>query len=143
MSWNLKEAIDYYKTQGAPRDQAALVGLLQELQEENGGAIPLSLLVTAAEQLAVKASFLEAVVKRFPRLRLSDRHVLELCAGPNCGKHTALAACAEKVCEKHSQVTLKFVPCMRLCGKGPNLKWDGTVYHGATEDLLRQLIEGK
>ena len=28
---------------------------------------------------------------------------------------------------------------MRMCGKGPNVKWDGQVYHQADEMLLRQL----
>ena len=33
MSWNLNEAVQYYKTQGAPGDQNALTGLLREVQE--------------------------------------------------------------------------------------------------------------
>ena len=37
MSWNLEEAISYYKTQGAPADQSALIGLLKEIQQENQG----------------------------------------------------------------------------------------------------------
>ena len=41
MAWNLNESIDYYKTQGAPRDQSALIGLLREIQQENKGSIPL------------------------------------------------------------------------------------------------------
>ena len=140
--WNLEEAISYYKKQGAPSDQSALVSLLREVQQENGGAIPKSALPAMAEGLGVKESYLLAVIRRIPSLRLSDMHTLELCAGPNCGKHAALAAAAEKMC-KGKNVTLKFVPCMRLCGKGPNLKWDGKLYHKADEALLRSLIEGK
>jgi hypothetical protein len=30
---------------------------------------------------------------------------------------------------------------MRLCGKGPNIRWDGTLYHGADEALLKMLLE--
>ena len=140
--WNLEEAISYYKKQGAPSDQAALVSLLREVQQENGGAIPKSALPAMAEGLGVKESYLLAVIRRIPSLRLSDMHTLELCAGPNCGKHAALAACAEKLC-KGKNITLKFTPCMRMCGKGPNLKWDGKLYHKADEALLRSLIEGK
>ena len=29
---------------------------------------------------------------------------------------------------------------MRMCGKGPNLKWDGTLYHHADEALIQKLI---
>lgn len=140
MNWTLEEAAAYYRAQGAPADQTALVGLLQEIQEENGGTIPRAMLAAAAQQLGTKASFLEAVVKRFPRLRLSDRHTLELCAGPNCGKHKALAACAERLIKERTDVTLRFTPCMRMCGKGPNLKYDGTLFHGATQELLRRLL---
>ena len=78
--------------------------------------------------------------RRIPRLKLSDVHTLELCAGPNCGKAAALAKAAETLCAAHpGKIILKFTPCMRLCGKGPNLKWDGRLYHGATEELLREL----
>ncbi len=37
-------------------------------------------------------------------------------------------------------LTLKFAPCMRLCGKGPNVKLDGTLYTGADERLIDRLI---
>ena len=83
--WNLEEAISYYKKQGAPSDQSALVSLLREVQQENGGAIPKSALPAMAEGLGVKESYLLAVIRRIPSLRLSDMHTLELCAGPNCG----------------------------------------------------------
>ena len=139
MSWNLDEAIQYYKRQGAPSDQTALTGLLREIQQEQGGGIPAGLLPSVAQALGVRESFLLALIRRIPSLRLSDTHVLELCAGPNCGRHTALAAAAEKL--KSKSITVKFVPCMRMCGKGPNLRWDGQLYHNADEDLLRRLTE--
>ena len=140
MAFSLEEAAAYYKKQGAPGDQSALVSLLREVQQENGGAIPLAVLPVLGENLGVRESFLQAVIRRIPSLRLSDSHTLELCAGPNCGKHAALAAAAEKLC-KGKNVTLKFLPCMRMCGKGPNLKWDGTLYHRADEALLKRLLE--
>ena len=138
--WNMEEAISYYKKQGAPSDQSALVSLLREVQQENGGAVSKSVLPAMAEGLGVKESYLLAVIRRIPSLRLSDMHTLELCAGPNCGKHAALAASAEKLC-KGKNITLKFTPCMRLCGKGPNLKWDGKLYHKATVELLKELMK--
>ena len=142
MVWNLIDTISYYKKQGAPSDQSALVSLLREVQQENGGAISKSVLPALTEGLGVKESYLLAVIRRIPSLRLSDSHTLEMCGGPNCGKHAALAAAAEKLC-KGKNVTLKFVPCMRLCGKGPNLKWDGTLYHKADEALIKRLLEEK
>ena len=97
MNWTLDEAIGYYAKQGAPRDQMALVNLLREIQQENGGSIPRWMLTPVAEGYAVKESLLLALIRRYPSLRLADTHLLEICAGPNCGKHTALAAAAEKL----------------------------------------------
>ena len=142
MAWNLEEALGYYRNQGAPDDQSAVVNLLREIQTENGGAIPKALLKQTAEELGVKEGFLLAFVKRIPSLRLSDSHVLELCAGPNCPKRRDLAGFVEKTwgaSPKNFQV--KYVPCMRMCGKGPNIRWDGKVYNGADEALLRKLIQ--
>lgn len=142
MSWNLEEAISYYKTQGAPADQTALISLLREIQQENGGRIPKYILPITAEACGIRETLLLALIRRIPSLRLEDIHCLELCAGPNCGKHTALARQAETLAKASGgKITLKYMPCMRMCGKGPNLKWDGTLYHRADADLLKKLTE--
>ena len=44
MNWNLQEAVEYYRRQGAPSDQAALLSLLREAQQENGGSLTEALL---------------------------------------------------------------------------------------------------
>ena len=135
----MKEILDYYRRQGAPSDQTALVGLLKELQQTYG-AVPKWAVGEIAEEYKVKESFILAVVKRIPSLRLQDTHLLQLCAGPNCGKHTALAAEAEKLC-KLKGVELKYMGCQRMCGKGPNIRFDGKLYHKATVELLRELLK--
>lgn len=140
MDWTLEEAVAYYKKQGAPADQSALVSLLREVQQENGGGIPLQALPQIADALGVKESYLLAVMKRIPSLRLANTHCLELCAGPNCAKRADLAAFIEKTYGKDPKLTVKYVPCMRLCGKGPNIKWDGKLYHWADEELIRRLL---
>ena len=137
----MKEILDYYRRQGAPGDQTALVGLLKELQQTYG-AVPKWAVAEIAENYKIKESFILAVVKRIPSLRLQDTHLLEVCAGPNCGKHAALAASAEKLhAASGKKFALKFTPCMRMCGKGPNIKWDGTIYHKADEALLQKLLK--
>ena len=137
MSWNLSETLAYYKKQGAPSDQSALTQLLLEVQQEYGGAVPKGLLPELAQSLSVKETFLLALIRRIPRLRLDDGHLLELCAGPNCGKAAALAAKAEQLCK--GNIRLQYVPCMRMCGKGPNIRLDGKLYHKVTPELLEQL----
>lgn len=140
MNWDLEEAIAYYKKQGAPGDQSAVIALLREVQQENGGSIPQYSLSPIAAGLGTKESLLNAIIRRIPSLRLSDTHLLELCSGPSCGRHTALAAAAESLF-RGKPVTIRYVPCMRLCGKGPNVRWDGQLYHKADEALLRSFLE--
>lgn len=139
MSWDLDEAIAYYTKQGAPADQGAVTQLLREVQDHHGGSVPARLLPPIAAGLGVRESLLAAIIRRIPSLRLGDGHCLELCAGPNCGRHTALAAFAERL--RQQGITVRFVPCMRLCGKGPNIRFDGKLYHRADEALLRRLTE--
>ena len=139
--WNLKEAVAYYQKQGAPGDQSALVSLLRELQDENGGGIPKGVLPEIAQLLATKESYLLAVIKRIPSLRIADTHILELCGGPNCSKRAPLAEFVEKTYgSKPKGFEVRYVNCMRMCGKGPNIRWDGTLYNGADEALIRRLI---
>ncbi len=142
MIWNFEEAITYYQKQGAPKDQTAVIGLLKEIQQENGGSIPEFYLAQIAQQYEIKETFLRAVVSRIPSLRLKNMHILEMCAGPNCGKHSDLAALAEKLrTASKNQFALKFTPCQRMCGKGPNIKWDGKLYHKTDEILLKTLLK--
>lgn len=143
MAWNLEEAVGYYRSQGAPGDQTAVINLLREIQQESGGSIPKYTLSRVAEIYGIKEGFLLAFVKRIPSLRLADTHCLELCSGPNCSKRAALATFVEKTWGLNpKRFSVKYVPCMRLCGKGPNIRWDGRVFHKADEDLLRELISG-
>ena len=143
MEQRLREAVVYYQRQGAPGNQQILVALLRELQTECGGSLPASLLRETAELLGVKETFLRAIIRRIPGLRAEEEgRVLELCGGKNCGRSRALAESAEKLCAGRG-ITVKYVPCMRLCGKGPNLRWNGKLYHKADEALLRQLVEEK
>ena len=138
--WNMEEALKWYKKMGAPSDQSALLELLREVQRENGGAIPKGVVPALAVGLSVKESYLAAVIRRFPSLRISDVHTLELCAGPNCGKAVALAADAEKLCAQRN-VKLSYIGGMRMCGKGPNMKLDGKLYHKADPEMLKRLLE--
>ena len=139
MTFDLQEVVEYYIRQGAPGDQNALRNLLAEIQDAHGGAIPSGILPRTAEALGVKESFLSAIIRRIPSLRLADVHVLEICAGPNCSRKGKLAELAEQY---RGRAEVKFVPCMRQCGKGPNLRFDGRLYNGADEQLLARLMDG-
>ena len=136
MEWDLKEAMEYYASQGAPGEQGALVALLREVQRERGG-IPAEVPGEIARTYGVKEGLILALIKRIPSLNLKESRCLELCAGPNC-RGGALGAYVEK---RYPGVTVKYVPCMRLCGKGPNLRWKGQLYHGADRALIDKLLK--
>ena len=138
MNWDLQEAIVYYRHQGAPSDQNALIALLKEVNQHHHG-ISREMLTHISEAYEIQESLLHALIRRIPGLRMNHTHCLELCAGVNCGKHPHLAALAEKLADPRT-VTIQYVPCMRMCGKGPNLRWDGVLYHHADEALLRKLL---
>ena len=143
MNWDLEEALEYYEKQGAPSDQPALISLLREIQKEEGGISRETLGKTAA-YFGIKETFLLAVIRRIPSLRMKDSHLLEICDGPNCPKKAALGAFVEKTYGKYpAGFAVRYVNCMRLCGRGPNIRWDGQVYHQADEALIRSLVEGK
>ena len=139
MNFDLKEAIEYYRRQGAPGDQNALRNLLSEIQDAHGGTIPKGILPQTAEGLGVRESFLLAIIRRVPSLRLADVHVLEICAGPNCSRKGTLTQLAEQY---RGRVEVRLVPCMRQCGKGPNLRFDGKLYNGADAQTLARLMGG-
>jgi NADH:ubiquinone oxidoreductase subunit E len=142
MPWSLDEAIVYYSRQGAPGDQSALVALLREVQRENGGTLWPADAAHIAAEYGLKDSFLQAVIKRIPSLRMAGGHRLELCGGPNCPRRARLAAFVEKTYgQTPPNVTVKHTPCMHHCADGPNIKWDGVLYSHADEALLRKLIE--
>lgn len=138
MNWNLEEAITYYAGQGAPGDQTAVLSLLREIQKECGG-IPRYALTAMASAYKVKEGLFLALIRRIPSLRLADTHLLEICGGPNCSKRASLAAFGESL--KYPGLTVKTTACMRQCGKGPNIRFDGKLYNGADEGLIRRLLE--
>ena len=137
MDWNLTEAMEYYASQGAPGEQGALVALLREVQRECGG-IPGEAVGQIARGYGVKEGLLLALIKRIPSLHLREARCLELCAGPNCGKEASLRAYIQS---RYPDITIKAVPCMRLCGKGPNLRWKGSLYHKANRALIDKLLK--
>ena len=137
----MDEILEYYRRQGAPSDQTAVIGLLRELQSLYGGSIPQWVPDVVAEKLGTKPGLLLALIRRIPSLRLGEGHLLELCAGPNCGKHTHLLRLAEELAKGRSDVTVKTIPCQRLCGKGPNIRYDGVLHHKADEALIRDLLK--
>ena len=136
MAWDINEAMEYYARQGAPKDQSAVIALLKEIQREQG-AVSREALGILCRHFGVKEGLFLALIRRIPGLRLGTEHVLEVCGGPNCSKRAKLADFAETL----TGVTVRIVPCMRQCGKGPNIRFDGVLYNGADEAMIRKLLK--
>ena len=86
----------------------------------------------------MKETFLSAIIRRIPSLRMADRHLLEICGGPNCPRKANLSHFLDRAGGK---LEVRLVPCMRLCGKGPNIRFDGKLYHGADAALVEKLLD--
>lgn len=152
-NWSLDEAIAYYKGQDAPANQDALVNLLREVQDNNGGVLSDIVIEDIAIAMNIKQSFLGAVIKRYPSLRAeSAPHRLEVCGGPNCAKNGSakiLKFIADKYkvqsggISKKGKFSFKICGCMKQCPYGPNIKWDGEIYNHADEELLEKLINSQ
>ena len=148
----LSALVEDYRARDAARDQQALVALLREIQALYGGVIPQDALAAAAAGLGLKETFLAAVVKRFPSLRTEEApHRLELCGGERCrGRGSArLAAFVERTygvkpggVSRRGGFSYRVGGCMKNCGRGPSLRWDGALHACADEALIRRLIEG-
>lgn len=147
--WKIHEAVEYYKGQDAPQNQFALVELLKEAQEHNGGVLTDCLIEDIAALLNIKVTFLNAVIKRYPSLKTAQApRRLEVCGGKNCAangsaallKHIRGAYGAESGgISTKGGFSFKICGCLKHCGKGPNIKWDGEIYNAATPELIKKL----
>ena len=142
----IREMTDYYREQGAPQDQQMLIALLREAQEKQSGALSQDMLEAIAAAYQMKATLLQALVRRVPGLRMeSARHRLEVCG--TCRQGAKLRDYIEKtygvksggICEA-AGFTYHVTPCMKNCGKGPSIRWDGQLFSHADEALVRRLI---
>lgn len=148
--WSRQEAIAYYKLQDVSQNQQALIELLREIQKNNNGVISYDDLKAVEEAFLLKESFLMAVIKRYPSLRMEDvPHLLEICGGKNCAcgnskKLINFITSTYKLSsgEMTSTGGFKFrvVNCLKQCAKGPNIKWDGIVYNNVNIDKLKKII---
>ena len=146
----LKEIIKAYRDRGAARDQNELIQLLREVQTLFGGVIPQKALERTAEKLELKMTFIDALLKRYPSIRTEDApHTLSVCGGKNCARQAALSDFVERTYGVQAGGTAeagfryKAAGCMKKCGTGPCVKWDGDIHTGMTEEKLRKLIEGE
>lgn len=140
--WEFDEAVSYYRSQGAPKDQQMLIALLKEAMQETG-PLTQEMLDRIARAFGLAPSVLNALVRCVPGLRMAAHpHRLEICS--RCG--AKLAAWIESAyhvknggaCDMGG-FTFHVTGCMKNCKAGPSLRWDGVLYPRADEALVRRL----
>ena len=146
---DLQKLFEVYREQGVPHDQQMLIALLREMQDMAGGTLTEDVLFQAASFYGMKATLLQALIKRVPDLRMANAaHRLEMCA--SCKAGYGLRAWLEDTygvksggTSESGGFTYRTTPCMKNCKNGPSIRWDGTLYSHADRSLLIKLIEGK
>ena len=150
MEENLREIFEYYCKYSKRLSQDELVSMLREIQEVCGGVITASALSCVCNELEVKESYINTVIKFTPDNKTEKfAHRLSICGGVNC-KSNGSSELHEHIKNKYKVnpggVSEKYgfsydvCGCMKQCAYGPNIKWDGKIYSKVTTNMLDSLI---
>jgi len=145
MTTALQEAIDHYRSQGAPEDQTMLIALLREAQELCGGALSPAVLMQISQSYHIRETALHALIRRIPSLRTQAvPHTLELCS--RCAAKLAVfvereLGVAPGQESESAGFSCRMTGCMKNCKCGPSIRWDGELHSRADEALLRRLTQ--
>lgn len=69
--------------------------------------------------------------------------IIEFCMGTSChllGNQGLLQALDELPEDKRSQIEVRGATCLKLCGKGPNVRINNTAYANMRPEKLIELI---
>ena len=144
----IRELIEYYRDQGAPADQQMVIALLREAQEACGGVLMQSVLEEIAAAYAMKATALQALIRRVSGLRCEGAaHCLQICgtcrAGAKLRDHVERTYRVRSGQASEAGFVYRVTPCMKNCKNGPSIRWDGVLHSHADEALIDRLIQGK
>ena len=142
---SLEDYIEQYHSQGAPEDQQMLIALMRDAQQLDDGALRQETLDRIASELSVPGSILNAIIRRIPMLRMADApHRLDMCGG--CDGAQELIEDIRRVYQvdkdgvsMKGRFVLRVTGCLKRCGLGPAIRWDGKTYDEADTELIRQL----
>ncbi|HXH30425.1 MAG TPA: NAD(P)H-dependent oxidoreductase subunit E [Bacteriovoracaceae bacterium] len=150
LSQQVKKTIDAIRSQ-FPTEQALLIPLLHEIQNEQGW-VSLESMRAAGEFLNLPLSKVREVTSFYTMFKLAPQGKVDLqfCVNISCWLNGAekLVACAEKKlgikCGETSadgKFTLSEVECLASCGTAPVLQINQDYYENLTAPQLYQLIE--
>ena len=142
---DLQKLFEVYREQGVPQDQQMLIALMRDAQQLDGGALRQETLDRIASELSVPGSILNAIIRRIPMLRMADApHRLDMCGG--CDGAQELIEDIRRVYQvdkdgvsMKGRFVLRVTGCLKRCGLGPAIRWDGKTYDEADVELIRQL----
>lgn len=135
-----------------PKEQASLVPLLQDIQEQKG-YLPREDLEQVARALKLSLNTIYGVATFYTQFQLEPqgKHTISVCTGTAC--HVKGSAALLTLLEKHlgikagettpdQQFSLQSVRCIGACSLAPAVMIDNVVHGNMTEEGLLALLKG-
>jgi len=127
------------------------VGTLLEAIQERLGFVPPPAIPLVAERTGLERYDVYQFASGSPNLSLDlpGRHRVSICRGENCSARGSaeLGECAQQILgiqyrgvTADEGVRLDPFLCLGKCGKGPNVRIDGTIHHHVDEAKLGRLL---
>ncbi|MBS6644234.1 MAG: NAD(P)H-dependent oxidoreductase subunit E [Clostridiaceae bacterium] len=145
----LQEIFTYYEKDCDMANTEKLLPLLREIQEAKG-YIPESVKQMISERLALKSTYIDAVIKRYPSLKEQPYlYEIRVCTDGRCSSKGALTVLHEfeiLLNVQKGQVTkdnlfyLNTCQCIHNCAKGPNVLVNDKLYSQVTPAMVNQII---
>lgn len=150
MKDELQEIFDWYAKQPDRAEQAQVVQMLREIQEQHGCITP-QLQERAAETAGVKLSMVQMLIKLYPSLKaVNYEHEILACCGERCFKKNG-AALIEQIrrelkigkdgYSEDKRFYLKTQNCLKHCVTSPNMMVDGELHTQMNPEKLSALLQ--
>lgn len=146
----VKEIIEYYAGQKEAKVQENLTAMLREIQETEGW-IPQEAVQMAAEELGIKESVLNCIIKLYPSLKAAPYvHEILLCTGERCQRKDSLTILEELKkklktdkdgLSQDKRILVTTRNCLKKCGTSPNIYVDGVHYPNITKEKILKLAD--
>lgn len=149
MSELLQEIINYYQQDSCMSNTEKLLPMLREIQEAEG-YISEAVKQIISQRFALKSTYINAVVKRYPSLKEQPyQYEIKVCSDSRCLSNNAASVLKEfetllkiqkgHVTEDHI-FFLNTCQCLHTCAKGPNVMVNNKLYSQVTPDMVNKII---
>lgn len=129
-----------------------VITIMQEIQTKEG-FISEETVNYLAEKLGLTKSYIYSTASfyEFFSFKRRGKYVFRVCDGTTCYSHKSLDILqalykelgidAEHNTTEDGLITIETVPCMGVCGRGPNMELNGHIFTGLTPETAEDYIE--